>query len=207
MNEKRVSVSLLAIMMAMSVRAAEPVEGGNMPKAADVGGGGAALAAAASTYVMPKETREQKDARMKWFQDARYGLFITWGPSSIQGTETSWGRKAKQVMDGRPTPPPNGRDEVYDNLYKQFNPEKFNADEWVRIAKDAGMKYIVFTCKHHDGFCNFHTKYTDYNIANTPFKRDIVKELADACHKGGMRFGVYYSQRDWYQPSYLRDLL
>ncbi|MEI7900694.1 MAG: alpha-L-fucosidase [bacterium] len=205
MNKQRVLGSLLATVMAMSARAAEPVEGGNMPKAADVGGGGANLATNVSTYVMPKETREQKDARMKWFREARYGLFIHWGPSAILGTETSWGRKAKSVMDCAPTPPPNGRDEEYDNLYKQFNPVQFNADDWVRMAKNAGMKYIVFTCKHHDGFCNFHTKYTDYNIANTPFKRDVVKELADACHKAGLRFGVYYSPRDWYQTSYLVD--
>ena len=182
-----------------------PVEGGNMPKAAELTGGAAASDAGAATYVIPKETKEQKDARMKWFRDARYGMFIHWGPSSILGTETSWGRKAKRTMDCGPDAAPNGRDEVYDNLYKQFNPVKFNVDEWVKIAKDAGMKYIVFTCKHHDGFNNFHTKYTDYNIANTPFKRDIVKELADACHKAGMRFGVYYSPRDWYQPDYLVD--
>ncbi|MEI6646759.1 MAG: alpha-L-fucosidase [bacterium] len=205
MNVKQVLVSLLAGIMAMSVRAAEPVEGGNMPKAADVSGKGTNLVATASTYVIPKETREQKDARMKWFREARYGLFIHWGPSAILGTETSWGRKAKSVMDCGPTPPPNGRDEEYDNLYKQFNPVEFSAKKWVKMAKAAGMKYIVFTCKHHDGFCNFHTQFTDYNIANTPFKRDIVKELADACHKAGLRFGVYYSPRDWYQPSYLVD--
>lgn len=183
---------------------AEPVEGGNMPKAADISGGSGQVVAS-SGYVIPKETKEQKDARMKWFRDARYGMFIHWGPSSILGVETSWGRKAKSVMDCAPTPPPNERDEVYDNLYKQFNPVEFDAGKWVRMAQDAGMKYIVFTTKHHDGFCNFHTKYTDYNIANTPFKRDVVKELADACHKAGMRFGVYYSQRDWYQPDYLVD--
>jgi len=193
----------LVAVTAMSAGAAEPVEGGNMPKAAEIGGGAGAINAVG--YAMPKETPEQKEARMKWFRDARYGLFIHWGPSAILGTETSWGRNAKRTMDCGPDAPPNGRDEVYDNTYKQFNPERFNADEWVQIAKDAGMKYIVFTCKHHDGFCNFHTQHTDYNIANTPFKRDIVKELADACHKGGLRFGVYYSQRDWYHPDYLVD--
>lgn len=202
------SINLISFAICLgltgSAFGAEPVEGGNMPKAADVSGGGGQVVTS-SIYAMPKETKEQKDARMKWFRDARYGLFIHWGPSSILGTETSWGRQAKSVMDCAPTPPPNGRDEVYDNLYKQFNPVEFNARKWVKMAKDAGMKYIVFTCKHHDGFCNFHTQYTDYNIANTPFKRDIVKELADACHKAGLRFGVYYSPRDWYQPSYLVD--
>jgi alpha-L-fucosidase len=203
---KYLSLLLAAILTGTGLDAAEvqPIEGGNMPKAADVTLGPNAPAAA-THYVMPKETREQKDARMKWFRDARYGLFIHWGPSAILGTETSWGRKAKSVMDCAPTPPSNGRDVVYDNLYKQFNPVNFNADQWVKLAQEAGMKYIVFTTKHHDGFCNFHTEYTDYNIANTPFKRDVVKELAAACHKAGIRFGVYYSPRDWYQPSYLVD--
>ena len=172
----------------------EPVEGSNMPKAADPG-----------DAKMAKETQERKNARMQWWRDARYGLFIHWGPSSILGTETSWGRNAKRPLDCDKTPPPNNRDEVYDNLYKQFNPVDFNAQEWVQIAKDAGMKYIVFTTKHHDGFSNFHTKYSDYGIASTAFKRDIVRELADACHKGGLRFGVYYSPRDWHHPDYLID--
>lgn len=205
-KQQKILSAFLAIMSGTLLQAEVlPVEGGNMPKAAELTGSATASEAGTATYVMPKETKEQKDARMKWFRDARYGMFIHWGPSSILGTETSWGRKAKRTMDCGPDAPPNGRDEVYDNLYKQFNPVKFNANEWVKIAKDAGMKYIVFITKHHDGFNNFHTKYTDYNIANTPFKRDIVKELADACHKSGMRFGVYYSPRDWYQPDYLVD--
>ncbi len=158
-------------------------------------------------FVPPKETGDQKDVRMSWFREARYGLFIHWGPSSILGTETSWGRKAKRPMDAGKPPmlPPNTRDEVYDNLYREFNPVEFSASQWVQMAKDAGMKYIVFTTKHHDGFSNFHTRHSDYSIAHTPFGRDIVKELADACHQGGLRFGVYYSPRDWYHPDYLVD--
>jgi len=182
-----------------------PKEGSNMPKAPDVNVENPAPAGPDTGLVMPKETREQKDARMKWFREARYGLFIHWGPSSLLGVETSWGRHAKRPLDVDQTPPPNNRDDVYDNLYKRFNPVDFNADQWVQIAKAAGMKYIVFTTKHHDGFSNFHTKYSDYSIANTPFKRDIVRELADACHKGGLRFGVYYSPRDWHRPDYLVD--
>ncbi|MBN2272492.1 MAG: alpha-L-fucosidase, partial [Sedimentisphaerales bacterium] len=92
--------------------------------------------------------------------------------------------------------------EEYDNLYKQFNPVKFNADEWVQVAKDAGMKYLVFTSKHHDGFSMFDSKYTDYKITNSPFKRDVVKELADACHKAGLKLGYYYSPVDWHHPDY-----
>ena len=90
--------------------------------------------------------------------------------------------------------------EVYDNLYKRFNPVKFNADEWVQIAKDAGMKYLVFATKHHDGFCMFDSKLTDYKITNTPFRRDIFGELADACHKAGLKLGFYYSLPDWCHP-------
>ncbi len=92
--------------------------------------------------------------------------------------------------------------EVYDNLYKQFNPVEFNADEWVRIAKDAGMRYLVFTSKHHDGFSMFDSRLTDYKITNSPFKRDVVKELADACHKAGLKLGYYYSPVDWHHPDY-----
>jgi alpha-L-fucosidase len=87
-------------------------------------------------------------------------------------------------------------------LYKQFNPTKFNADEWVSLAKATGMKYIVLTTKHHDGFCLFDTKLTDYNIMNTPFHRDVTKELAEACKKQGIAFGAYYSVCDWHNPDF-----
>ena len=202
----RQNIGFMLAMQVMTIicEAAEPVEGGNMPKAADMLAVKSTVGPSGGVYVMPKETLEQKDVRMKWFREVRYGLFIHWGPSSISGSETSWSRNGKRAGEGGQKPP-NGRDEVYDNLYKQFNPERFNAEEWVKLATDAGMKYIVFTCKHHDGFCNFLTKYTDYNIGNSPFKRDIVKELADACHQAGLRFGVYYSQRDWYHPDYMVD--
>ena len=96
--------------------------------------------------------------------------------------------------------------EKYDNLYKDFNPTKFNADEWVALAKAAGMKYIVLTCKHHDGFCLWDTKLTDYNIMSTPFKRDVTKELAEACKKQGIAFGAYYSTCDWRNPDFKTDM-
>ena len=150
-----------------------------------------------------KEGPAQRDARMQWWRDAKFGLFIHWGPVALKGVEIGWGRKAPRTYDidghtGR------GTDPEYDSLYKQFNPVKFNAAEWVNIAHEAGMKYIVLVCKHHDGFSMFHTAHSDYSISNTPFRRDVVKELADACHAAGMRFGVYYSQRDWHHPDYLR---
>jgi len=133
------------------------------------------------------------------WRQMRFGLFIHWGPVSLKGTEIGWSRGGeRRGRTGTGTIPV----EVYDNLYKQFNPVKFNADEWVQIAKDAGMKYLVFTSKHHDGFSMFDSKLTDYKITNSPFKRDVVKELADACHKAGLKLGYYYSPPDWYHPDY-----
>ena len=126
----------------------------------------------------------------RW-QAMRYGMFIHWGPVSLTEQEIGWSRGGKMLSV-----------EEYDRLYQRFNPEKFNADEWVSIAKEAGMKYIVLTTKHHDGFCLWNTKFTDYNIMNTPFKRDVVKELADACKKQGIAFGAYYSVCDWHHPDF-----
>ena len=133
------------------------------------------------------------------WREMRFGLFIHWGPVSLKGTEIGWSRGGeRRGRTGTGTIPV----EVYDNLYKQFNPVEFDADEWVQIAKDADMKYLVFTSKHHDGFSMFDSKLTDYKITNSPFKRDVVKELADACHKAGLKLGYYYSPPDWYHPDY-----
>lgn len=131
-----------------------------------------------------------QDARLDWFREARFGMFIHWGPVALKGTEIGWSRGA-QV----PT-------KEYDQLHKQFNPEQFNADQWAKIAKDAGMKYLVITAKHHDGFCLWPSQYTDYDIANTPFKRDVLKELSEACKKRGLVFCAYYSICDWRHPDY-----
>ena len=143
----------------------------------------------------------QHEPKLEWFRDAKFGLFIHWGPSSVKGTEIGWSRYSHPFDhgDGTGTVP----DEEYDNLYKKFNPVKFDADQWMKLAKAAGFKYLVFTSKHHDGFSNWHTKLRDYNIANTPFKRDICKELSDAAHKYGLKLGWYYSTRDWSHPEYL----
>jgi alpha-L-fucosidase len=137
------------------------------------------------------ETPAQKAERMKWWVEARFGMFIHWGPVSLKGTEIGWSR-------GRGIPIP-----IYDNLYKEFNPVKFDAQQYVAIAKEAGMKYITLVSKHHDGFSMYATKLSDYNIINTPFKRDVAKELADECQKQGIRFCTYYSIIDWYHPDYL----
>lgn len=130
------------------------------------------------------------EKRLEWFGDIRYYWFIHWGPSSLSGQEISWSRNV-QVPKAQ-----------YDQLYKKFNPTEFDADEWVRVAKAAGFKTMVFTAKHHDGFCMWDTKTTDYNIMNTPFKRDVIKELSEACKKHGLRFSLYYSVMDWYNPDW-----
>jgi len=142
-----------------------------------------------------------KPDRMQWFRDDKFGLFIHWGPVSLKGTEIGWSRGGERR--GRNDKHPGAIPvEEYDNLYKEFNPTAFNANEWVGIAKSAGMKYLVFTTKHHDGFCEFDSKLTDYKITNSPFGRDVVAELAKACHANGMRLGFYYSPPDWHHPDY-----
>jgi alpha-L-fucosidase len=138
-----------------------------------------------------------KEQRLRWWREARFGMFIHWGPVSLKGTEISWSRANSNTNCPNKGPIPV---EVYDNLYKQFNPTNFNARQWVRIAKDAGMKYMVLTAKHCDGFCLWHTKVIDYNIGNTPFRRDVCGELAAAAHRAGMRIGWYYSPMDWRDP-------
>ena len=147
--------------------------------------------ATAQTAAENRPAEFQPDpAALKRWQDMRFGMFIHWGPVSLTGKEIGWSR-------GAPTPV-----EIYDNLYKTFNPLKFNADEWVSIARAAGMKYIVLTTKHHDGFCLWPSAYTDYHIGKSPFKRDVVGELAQACRKQGIQFDTYYSICDWRHPDY-----
>jgi alpha-L-fucosidase len=164
---------------------------------------GGARAADVSKVPQISETKEQRDERMQWFRDAKFGMFIHWGPCSIGKVEIGWGRKANRPWDIHGKPGTRTEDPVYDNYYKQFNPTQYNAEEWVRFAKESGMKYMVLVAKHHDGFAQFATKVSDYNIMNSPYARDIVKAYADACHKQGMKLGLYYSTRDWYHPDYL----
>lgn len=154
-----------------------------------------------------KETTEQRDARIAWWRDARFGMFIHWDMSSVAGTEISWSRKGSKPLDikGKAAKGDDAgyvEDPVYDNLYKKFNPVKYDAKEWVKIAREAGMKYLVFTAKHHGGFCMWDTKQTGYNIMNTPYGKDVLRPLAEACHDGDIRFCIYYSPRDWHHPDY-----
>jgi alpha-L-fucosidase len=147
------------------------------------------------------ETKDRRDARMAWWREAKFGLFIHWGLYSVPAG--TW--KGKQgegvgewLMFSQKIPVPE-----YEQLVPQFNPVKFNAAEWVRIAKAAGQKYIVITSKHHDGFALFDSKVSDYDIMTTPFKRDIMKELADEAHRQGIKICWYHSILDWHHPDYL----
>jgi alpha-L-fucosidase len=147
----------------------------------------------------PKDYLKAGPERMQQWRDWKFGLFVHWGPVSLMGTEIGWSRGGeRRGRKGTGEIPVD----VYDNLYRSFYPAQFHAEEWVEIAKAAGMRYLVFTTKHHDGFCMFDSALADYKIINSPFKRDIVKELADACHKGGLKLGFYYSQPDWHHRDY-----
>ncbi|TFH27026.1 MAG: hypothetical protein E4H10_05180, partial [Bacteroidia bacterium] len=140
------------------------------------------------------------EQRMDWWKEARFGLFIHWGLYAQPAGE--WKGEeipgiSEWIMARAKIPV-----KEYEQLAATFNPVKFDADQWVRLAKQAGMKYIVITSKHHDGFAMFHSKASAYNIVDaTPFGRDPLKELADACEKHGIRLGFYYSQaQDWHEP-------
>ena len=140
--------------------------------------------------------------RLGWWSEGRCGIFIHWGPVSLKGTEISWSRANSN------TNCPNHGEipvEVYDNLYKGFNPVKFDAKQWVSLAKAAGARYIVLTAKHCDGFLLWRSEASDYNISRTPFQRDICAELSSAARAKDMRIGWYFSPMDWRDPDFRTD--
>lgn len=140
---------------------------------------------------------EENLKNREWFQDNKYGLFIHWGVYSVMAGGGDMGI-AEWIMNQKQIPIA-----AYENLPNFFNPTKFNAEEWVAMVKKAGMRYITITSKHHDGFAMYDSKVSDYNIVNkTPFKRDVLKELKDACDKEGIKLFFYYSQLDWHHPDY-----
>lgn len=145
------------------------------------------------------ETIAEKNSRMQWWRDARFGMFIHWGLYAVPAGE--WNGETRHAEWIRTTAQIPLED--YNKLLPQFNPVHFDAEAWVQMAKDAGMKYITITSKHHDGFCLWDSKETDFDIMSTPFKRDILKELADACKKiGGIKLCFYHSIMDWHHPDY-----
>jgi alpha-L-fucosidase len=129
----------------------------------------------------PAEAAVPPPADLSWWREARFGMFVHWGPVSLRGTEIGWSR-GKEVKAAE-----------YDLLYRRFDPARFDARAWARLARDAGMGYLVLTTKHHDGFCLWPSELTDYDIAATPFGRDVVGELAAACRDEGMVFCAYHS--------------
>jgi len=154
----------------------------------------AALILAACGYAGGAETpppgpqNHNRAASAEAFTDWGFGLFIHWGPVAQMGKEISWPvHRASEAF----------RDKYF-SLYKTFNPAKFAPERWARLAKHAGMKYVVFTAKHWDGFCMFDSKYTEFDIMNTPYGQDICAQLADAFHKEGIALGWYYGPVDWH---------
>jgi len=169
-----------------------------------------------SKWQLPPQNKEQlmtvddqknllaSENETQWFKDAKFGIFVHWGPALLETNILSWGRHGERPGAGKPSTggvPP----EIYDNLYKQFNPVNFNAEKWMQQIISFGANYLVFTAKHHDGFCMFDAPNTAYDIEHTPFKRDIAKEIADAAHKYNVKLFWYYSQPDWTHPDCLRE--
>lgn len=151
-----------------------------------------------------KESKADRDARMQWWRDARFGMFIHWGLYSIPAGEWKGkpapGHNAEWIMNSANIPV-----EEYTPLAKQFNPVKYDPAQWVALAKKAGVKYVVITSKHHDGFCLFDSKPTDYDMVDaTPYGKDLLKPLADACRKEGIKFCCYYSIMDWRHPAFTK---
>ena len=147
------------------------------------------------------ESEEAFQNRMQWFLDAKYGMFIHFGLYSQLGgiyKGNDEGRYAEWIQANQQIPKSE-----YSKLIDTWNPEKFDADKIVKLAKKAGMKYLVITTKHHEGFCLWNSEYTDFDIDNSPMKgRDFIKEISDACKKYGIHFGTYYSIIDWNHPSH-----
>lgn len=144
----------------------------------------------------------KEEERLDWFQEAKFGLFIHWGAYSVAGVEASWPIMAPELSAAIFDTQISIDEKEYIKLPARFNPVDFDPDAWVRLAQDAGMRYIVITSKHHDGFCMFDAPGTDYKITNTPYGKDICLELANACHRAGMPLGFYYSPPDMHHPGY-----
>jgi alpha-L-fucosidase len=178
---RRYVIGALAILAAVTAAAPRPT---------------AQTAAEAPT---PSGQRSPQDPRLDWWREARFGMFIHWGlyalPAGEWNGRTDYG---EWIRNNAKIPI-----EVYDQFQARFNPTRFDPDAWVRMAKAAGMQYIVITTKHHDGFALFDAEDTSWDVMATPYGRDIVRQLADACRRGGIRLGLYYSIMDWHHSDYL----
>lgn len=139
------------------------------------------------------ETDEQKSERLKWWTDARFGMFIHWGLYALPARH-EWVKNHERLTN-----------EQYQKYFDNFNPDLFNPYDWAKTAKEAGMKYAVITSKHHEGFCLFDSQFTDYKATKTPYGKDIIKEWLEAFRSEGLKVGLYYSLIDWHHPDYTID--
>ncbi|NDP19559.1 MAG: alpha-L-fucosidase [Paludibacter sp.] len=143
-----------------------------------------------SFQLFSQDVYQQREDRTKWFRDARFGMFIHWGVYAIPA-RGEWVQTNEHISA-----------ENYQKYVDAFNPTEYNPREWARAAKKAGMKYAIMTAKHHDGFCMFDSKYTDYKSVNSPAGRDLIREFVDAFRAEGLKVGFYYSLIDWHHPDY-----
>ena len=142
---------------------------------------------------LPKETEAQKAERLQWWTDARFGMFIHWGLYALPARH-EWVKNQERITT-----------EDYQKYFDHFNPDMFDPKAWAKMAKEAGMKYVVITSKHHEGFCLWDSKYTDYKATNTPIKKDLLKEYVEAFRAEGLKVGFYYSLLDWHHPDFTID--
>jgi alpha-L-fucosidase len=154
-----------------------------------------ALTLAVAAVAPPRaETDAERQARLKWWTDARFGMFIHWGLYALPARH-EWVKSNERLTD-----------EAYARYFAHFNPDLYNPREWARAARLAGMKYFVVTMKHHEGFCLWDSKLTDYKATRTPYGRDLIKPLVEAMRAEGLRVGFYYSLLDWHHPEYTVDM-
>ena len=145
------------------------------------------------------ETEPQREARLQWWTDARFGMFIHWGLYAIPANggkdkNSEWVKLFGQIPE-----------EQYQKYFATFNPDLYRPEDWARVAKQAGMKYVVIVAKHHDGFCLWDSQFTDYKSPNTPHGKDLLRPMVDAFRAAGIRVGLYYSLMDWHHPDYPID--
>ena len=142
---------------------------------------------------LPKETEAKKAERMKWWTESRFGMFIHWGLYALPARH-EWVKNAERMTN-----------EQYQKYFEMFNPDMFDPHEWAKMAKAAGMKYVVLTAKHHEGFCLFDSKFTDYKSTNTLYGKDLIREYVEAFRAEGLKVGFYYSLIDLHHPDYTID--
>lgn len=140
-----------------------------------------------------EETDQEKEERLEWWVNDRFGMFIHWGLYALPARH-EWVKQYERVTN-----------EDYQKYFEQFNPDLYNPREWAKMAKAAGMKYAVITSKHHEGFTLFDSEFSDYKVTNTPYGKDLLKEWVDAYRDEGLKVGFYYSLIDWHHPDFTID--